>query len=384
MQAVGMMIALVGCAAACSKKADDGAAASKDKPVAVAYSAKQVGSELDVTLTAEPRTHLYVAPDRGGSNPKEKVTDDTGTAVFRVGGASGENSLFVVATALDGRKTEHKFPFTIGAQEKLEVSDAIPSRPGETLVGCQGSFDAEAGGVERVDLCTGLRLAEDGTVGLAFKAPSARKLTIGAQTFEPKDGVVVGRIDLTPAIAALDLQKLRDRERPFEYPVTLELASGTRKGTVELDRTAVSALLSKVQKGPVLFPGEAKGGGQASLLLLSENLTWEYIGEDVPIARLDLVAVMTSKLRKAASCRYVATDGSEKQKSLDRVMRDPTVTVYERRTGKKVATKSWTAKVPECADWIKSNTPGSYADVDEREIVEWLKTLLPAEAGPPR
>jgi hypothetical protein len=138
-------------------------------------------------------------------------------------------------------------------------------------------------------------------------------------------------------------------------------------------------MFTRIKQGPVRFPGEAAASGNASLLLINEG-TWRYAGPSVPLGRVDLVAFDTWKLREAADCEYVVVDSAGKatgeKKSVVRTMRDHTIVVYDRRTGKKLGTRSWTVKTPTCAHWIKTSTPGSHADVDESDLMAWAETFV--------
>ena len=57
-------------------------------------------------------------------------------------------------------------------------------------------------------------------------------------------------------------------------------------------------------------------------------------------------------------------------------MRDYSATIYERNTGKKIATKTWRAETPGCDEWIKMDAPDSYASTDTSLIVNWAETFV--------
>lgn len=378
MRSAVVLVVLVCAAVACGNKDGNGkagaaAGSGAGSAVAVKIATKQVGVGLRVTLTTEPRTMLFVAPDRGKSDSAEKVTDETGVAEFGIEGATGDNSLLVIASSLDGRKTEHKFPITIGAVEPLTVESATTGAE-LPLVGCRGFLDGQAGGVEQVSLCpTSMRLAADYTIGLAVKSTGVKKLTIGTSTSEAVNGEVATRVDLKPLMASLTLMKLKDNDYFVSLPVTVELASGARTGTLELQRTAVARMLQGVAKGPVLFPGEKAGaGGKASLVLIGQNNNYPYLGEDVTLDKLDLVALDVATKRVAPSCTYVSTDKDKKKKTVERGTMAYTVTLYERRTGKQVAKKTFTPALPECEEWVRGEIKNSFVGVEDDEIVAWL------------
>ncbi|MBC7977930.1 MAG: hypothetical protein H7138_23360 [Myxococcales bacterium] len=368
-----VMVVALG-AAGCSKKVGAAEGAAPDvKPIEVAFTPNPTtGDEVRIVITTEPNVDLYVSSARGSATPVTQRSDTAGKANVFVRGALGANTLEVHAR-IDKRETKHVYPFTVTTAEKVVFRDATPERAGAQRVGCSGFLQER--GKQDVSLCaSSLLLADDGSIRITATGGSLVKLTIGDQVFEAKNGALAAQIALTPAIAALDLMFV-DKERPLELPATLELTTGTLTGTLELDHAPITAMFMKVKDGPVRFPGEADSAGRSTLLLIGER-TWQYAGESAPLGRVDLIALDSSTPRRGTDCQYVAIDGSGKKKSLTRMMRDHTLVVYERRTGKQLATRRWIAKTPACEEWIKSDAPGRYAEVDESDVLDWAKTFV--------
>ncbi len=401
-------VALAGVAAACGEQGTDVASSSQ---IAVAFETKRIGKRLWVTLTTEPGIALSMAtcnndvewncgmqfggpiawvdvagPAATGGGGHEARADDRGKAVFELSDVFGNHWLEVTATESRagnsaGRVTRHKLRFTVDPPKQIDISidDATPDPGGAPrLEPCYGAFEGGED-FEPVPICTtSLQLGKDFTVGLAIKAESGKSITIGERAFDFKDGAVEARIDLKPAMATLVLSALSSRDRLLEFPVNLELASGTRKGTISLGRTGVNEFLLRVVKGPVLFPNEPPAvGTQASALVISEvGGEWKYFGNDVPLASLDLIAIIDSRLRRGRSCSYKATDGSHERKTVKPAARDLISTIYDRRTGKQLARRAYPAKMPGCDEWITADDTGGYAQVDEQEVVDWIETFV--------
>lgn len=157
----------------------------------------------------------------------------------------------------------------------------------------------------------------------------------------------------------LEKVPLGDMFKPYpmgnvDLPLELGFADGTKlKTSINVAanqlKPALSAMLGKVAAGPVLFPDEeARAGGASALFDVSHQ---SILGKAAKVRDIDLVAVTTDKDRPGC-----ATDGSM----------EADVTVFERRTGKAVGTRHFSA--PTCKDdyddaaaeaWVKSFVKGS-------------------------
>lgn len=355
-------------------------------PIPVNFASTQLGTRVTATLTTTPGqiVKLLVKPERGtvgdpGKAEEWRYSTEAGAAEFLLDGPEGENSISVTATDEKGqRKTAHTFKFTVKAPvvpvkpEVIEVSDATDN-PGGSVVNCDGAFDTEPG-LTTIGVCTGgWRLATDSSVGFKIKARLGKKVTLGDKSFDFKDGVAEARLDLMPLVAALDLGMLGE-ERPLSVPMTLELADGTRKTNLALGAGAAWDFFEKAGKGPLLFPGEKPGaGGKASMVAPAYRSSY---GTCETVADVDLVAQLTSVPRKASPCVYGSSDSAEK-KTIPRSGEDLTAIVYDRRSGKQIAKKSFSAPVPSCAAYVvASDKDGRNGSVDKDAVEKWLETLV--------
>lgn len=389
-----MRIAVRGVILACWLTAcgSSGGDAATRKPIAVTYAAEQVGRELHVTLTTEPDIRLFTSVQRGSvswtkAGGTEAWADKEGKAELVIRDAYGANALSVTAAnaATLGeatRTTSHRFELSIAEPVPvvITVDDAGPATGELAREDCEGSLEEVPGlDAPRVSLCTGaVALREDFSIGLVVKAAAGRTLTIGDHVFPFADGQAIARIELEPYMAALPLGELTQHTEVFVFPVTLELTGGKRTGNLRLGRAAVAAFLARVAGGPARFAGEPPGpGGKASALVVeADSGAWIAVGADVPLAQLDLVALLQAKQRKGGPCHYVATDGSGERKTLERVARDVTATVHDRRTGAVIGKRTFAPRMPPCDEWVSATDTGGFAQIDDQVITDWVATFV--------
>ncbi len=135
-------------------------------------------------------------------------------------------------------------------------------------------------------------------------------------------------------------------------PLEFTDEDGTWKGTLDVLHGLVTERLEEIAKGPVLFEGESSSGGGTASLLLIGGYTPKHAGKVVPLKQLDLIAVAKTKTRSFSRCNY--TKGT-KRKSIKRTAFDKQVTVYDRRTGKRLGGKLVKAATPSCPSSVKGS-----------------------------
>lgn len=154
----------------------------------------------------------------------------------------------------------------------------------------------------------------------------------------------------------LEKVPLADMFKPYpmgniDLPLELGFADGTKLSTkinvaANQLKPALVAAFGKVTRGGVLFAGEeAAPGSQRSLLDLSHQT---LLGTAATVRDIDLVANLADKDRPGCG-----TEGTS----------EADVTVYERRTGKVVATRHFSA--PNCKD-----------DYDDAAVEAWVRSFV--------
>jgi hypothetical protein len=367
---VGVLLA-VGCGKPDASSKAKGSAAQN--AVAATLETVQVRDFLNVTVTTEPHAEVYFSPTPGAVSPIKVTSDADGKAKTQIVQMKGDGSLLVVVTTSDKRTGKHTFPFSIGEPESIVFADPTPKVDTFEVVNCSGHL---IDGAFSTQMCgTYINLAEDGSVGFAVVSNTAKQLVIGSSTFDARGGQITARVELTPMIVALDLFDAM-KEYPINLPSTLHVANGSRTGTLSIGRGAVTTLLSKIRKGPLAFAGSSPAPAKPATLVLIGELTEAFGNTDVLVRDLDLVGIVSSSFREASACQYVSTDGTNTKKSVARKMRDYAATIYDRRTGKKLGTKSWRATTPSCEEWVKMDAGANYAAADTELVIAWAKTFV--------
>lgn len=163
----------------------------------------------------------------------------------------------------------------------------------------------------------------------------------------------------------------------FDLPLKLEFSDGTTVQTkanlpANALRPALGSTFSKLSQGPVRFPGDGDGPvGSRSLLLVPKGTLF---GDATKMADLDLVAVVTDKTR-TLSCGSYRGAITGKITTLDRNLYDGEVKVYERRTGKVRASRTFLAEAPACPT-STYNSASLTAYYDQTQLEPWLRTQV--------
>ncbi|MFN0246769.1 MAG: hypothetical protein ACKV2T_07655 [Kofleriaceae bacterium] len=368
---VGVVFAVVGCGKPDAASKAKGSAAQN--AVAATLATVQIRDFLNVTVTTEPYAEVYFSPTPGAASPLRVTSDAEGKAKTEISRMKGTGSLLVIVDTSDKRTGKHTFPFSIGEPESIVFADPTPRTDTFAVVNCSGHL-MEPG--ESTQMCgTYINLADDGSVGFAVVSNTAKQLVIGDATFDARDGQISARVELVPKIVALDLFAAM-REYPVELPATLHTANGSRTGTLSIGRGAVTTLLSKIRTGPLAFAGSAPAPAKPASLVLIGDLTEALGNTEVLVRDLDLVGIVSSSFREASACQYVATDGTGAKKSVARRMLDYAATIYDRRTGKKLGTKSWRAKTPGCDRWVKMDAGTNFEEPDTELLISWAKSFV--------
>jgi hypothetical protein len=186
--------------------------------------------------------------------------------------------------------------------------------------------------------------------------------------------------NLEAQATALPLAKLYGSDTHYEpIRIAADFPDGThveqqfRVTNFDL-RGVLARQLERVRSGPVLFPGEAAGGsGRRNMVVVPEG---RLIGTAQRATDLDLIAIETNQVRTRGCGRYVNRGtGEARGYSVSKV--DETYTVYERRTGRRVAQRRFNGTMPACPTGIGSAAPDEARGRPEVEVVNaWLLSHL--------
>ncbi len=164
----------------------------------------------------------------------------------------------------------------------------------------------------------------------------------------------------------------------FEIPIVLTFPDQTKlEGKLPRDGASlafVNTQLGTIEKGPVRFGGEPDGPSAGKSLVVYSILGSKVLGSANTIGDLDLVSATKTTIR-TLSCGAYRSRNTGNSIRMDRTLHDEEVSVYERRSGKRVASKSFPSRVPSCPDVMK---PSQYLSgyPDAKAVEAWLASLL--------
>jgi hypothetical protein len=365
---VGTVVAIVMSVVACGKGAP-----AKKKPARQPLSAtakwiQKDGKDLiefDVTGDGDTEVTINVLHAEDGTQPAFTTTDVDG------------HGTILAQPWTTGPETQQIYLESIGEEVKNTTVEVTRSRA-ITLTGdgfaCTG--DACHGKVDHGAIVIG---------GLK----KGTKVTAGGVDYEaPDDGAettIVPKLDgelATAKLAELYDSKQIGATSTVTVPVSVTPPDGgAYQGALPLTngeaREALETRLKTVNKGPVTFAGEAAPAAGAARSIWFDNGFSSLIGPAATPAEIDLVGLLTFKSHKV-DCGEYAGGGQRTHLKLD--VNDYTVAVYERRTGKKVASTFLKGKA-DCASSISESggattNQGGYG-VGTEEIVAWLGQQFP-------
>lgn len=257
--------------------------------------------------------------------------------------------------------------------------------PPRLTVDDRGSFSCSPGS------CSGtIALAPSSSVTATTDPATVFK--IGADTVTAgADGKIAAPLSLTlsPPLPQQPLSKicvgfkrLDAKNVITSVPITVTFPNkGTSTVKADLDIDVVEKNLAKhlagVEKGPVLFPWEKPGTparGKRAAAFIYEDDCYDAGAPDATVADLDVVAVAVNS-KRAGECTYHSKDDTKVGKA---TMYDLDATVYDRITGKKLATRAFAAP-KECLSSFTakkgSAAPEAVSSVDREAVAKWAATF---------
>jgi hypothetical protein len=120
---------------------------------------------------------------------------------------------------------------------------------------------------------------------------------------------------------------------------------------------ALNEALKAVATGPVLLFGESPKEGRGKGIFLATALVGRSINGG-PLQDIECVAIAETSARSRSCGQYKNTKSGETKEAAVYAY-DATVTAYQRKTGKKIATKKFAAEMPSCSTYISGGQAGA-------------------------
>ena len=324
---------------------------------------------LVVTLVTEPKVSIWCRDCK--QTPAGMSVDASGRLVL------------TLATKDEGPPQKHCFFGAIGGTERRSADvcvDGPKLKPGLEVT--SGEFSCK-----RVK-CEGKIFL--GHLEVGDFEPGAT-LTVRGQKIETTKGTEID-LQFAKLAADLTLADVATNKQVADVPFAITFADGQKEsGALTITAGAVFAKvdrLSAIDQGPVAFgdepasPSPAKPRGIAYLPVGSAfKLEENVYGTPAKLVELDQIVKATRTNRIVQRCPYRLETGETTE--IVRLVADIEATVYDRRTGNTIRTKTFSAPTPEAcpakftttaADAREGFGFSTYAKDDD--VIAWVKTLL--------
>lgn len=200
---------------------------------------------------------------------------------------------------------------------------------------------------------------------LKVNGDKGTKVTVGKKELTATGTESTAPFDVAPLLEKTDLAKLSGAS--FNAPVTFAFADGF-KLSGELPVTAFEAqkalhkTLIEVKKGPVVFGKGDDAPPKPRVLADLSGTSLKLHGSGTGPKSIDLVAD-AEYVTRTSSCGTYRNSVTGEMVSISREMNDKRYTVYERRTGKVVGKRLFSAPLPACPEVMnKDETVSSFPD----------------------
>jgi hypothetical protein len=216
----------------------------------------------------------------------------------------------------------------------------------------------------------------DEKIHIQVRTTSGNTVKIGASTITAKSLIEEVAIPWEPALADNPMDQGADGW--IELLVSVEGPTGTTRLRPKLRATnLLTARLYKAAKGEkVLLAGEDPARTGKGIFVAPPAPDSSYVIGPARFRDIEIVGAVTSTYRAGEKCDKLDTGlGDVRRGPSTKTARDDKVVAYERKTGKRLAEKSFAGKMGECPRpaTIGPIEPG--VGWDHSAVDAWLKTL---------
>ncbi len=392
-----------------------GSAASADGSGGSAVTAATVTEVEYAADEARARVLLKVAPgatvtakSKVGRWAFESMTSESGGAQFNVTLDTplgpGQELALVFEVELAGKVATVEALVKAGGSKPLDLSLGFaPSEPGDgkRQVVCRpGALrKGEGDKVKHVaDLCgssdtTSFYLAKgEHKLKLVAASKDLGSLSIAGVEADFVDGRAELAVDLRSAIATSSALAMVGYEGQLMFALEAEGPGGPYHGDLPLEASGDLAhgWLLAAAKGPSVLDNERKRPARKGVMAAirkpdaTGGLLWglfvngmkEESNSRIKAQEIDLVAIDSGTKRVVGTCKYEReSDGAKSDR--DQINISSNITVYDRKTGAKVASRVFEPKKhPGCATEIQTGDGNFVNKADLSEIEAWAKGLV--------
>lgn len=206
-------------------------------------------------------------------------------------------------------------------------------------------------------------------MGLVVKVNGGKSLKVAGKSFAFDGDEALVELPLVQRWADVTTDK-----PSVKLPMELVDDDGKWTGELSVSADVMEKWAMGITRGPLLFDGESAGSGGKSTILVVGSTYTAHGGPAVPLSKVDLIGVVSSKSRSYSSCRY--KNGLGRTKSVKRRSYDKVATVYERRTGKRLGSKRFKAATPSCPSSVKATEYVISKHADSKRAENWAKDFV--------
>jgi hypothetical protein len=316
---------------------------------------------LIIRFKTAPEAYVIISlpVNEKSSKQMEKIievkADGIAQAEFLLGTIPNEVTeldLRITHHQLSGVETKKKIP--LNTKPKLVLSGNLRTNP--LQISCRGRA---------------FSLQEESIYGEGFfmkvNAPSGTKIEFGKSSFTSTgDSSDKMTIELTEYLIGMKMKDLEGStpKAELKIPIKVSFPDGavvTEEVVLPGQRAAKSVIpvLSAISKGPVMIPGEPPAAGDRSMVYLegASSSTLTHYGADETFGELDLIAIKTNLPERLKPCGEYK--GAGKTGSFGVSFFDTNIKVYDRRSGKLLKEKTFTAPAMACPSSIDAKASGA-------------------------
>ena len=322
-----------------------------DSKAELTYDATKKRAKIEVTTGPSATVVLEGASGK----LDEATTDGTGKTTLTLTGGQlppGKNHFTLKLSNPFGQ--EHSVPLDVEVGEPTRFV-LHPKEADEKVAADQLATTYCIGVLDDVEFSTEGSGRQLKTVrSLAFDAdlPGVTALEVNGKAVPVKEGKASFAFDPLAFLAQLSGSDAVDVEgASFSVQVKVTLSGKELTGAITCKTMLAAAFLSGAASGKALLPGEdAKRAGHKVLVAPERGKIW---GTAATLADVDLVQLATSHDTVLGTCDYTSADGA--RSSGQRLRSDIVANVYDRRTGKKLGTKTFEGVEPICKPKVEGD-----------------------------
>jgi hypothetical protein len=334
----------------------------------------QVGGTLDVTVTVNPPTSGKLRFK--GNAALEKLGDvevkPDGKAVVAIPlreGTPGKNTVTMtfegegrgLAKSVGGTGT---FDFDNTAPQTLRMVGVAWTG---TKVKCTG-----------LGLCWGQEffVGDDAKTSVELADCDGCTLDGGGKTTPIHGASAAATIDFTDAVGAAAMP-VADFTVPFK--VTTREGRTLDAPFVTSSSNLLAIVLGRVASGPLHFASDGTSSSHHGAAIVDTKPFGVVAtsGDAEHVSDIDVVGIASARSRVVETCMYVRkSDPNRTPVKLDHRVKNYDVTLYDRRTAKKLGHRVFQPTDVSCADSLEGDANATWSFPDTTQMGAWAKTFL--------